>query len=81
VERIVANTLDRLPAAGEVDLYESYARSVPSSVVLAFMGLPESLWQDLQDWTDVIAERMPEPLIDLPEMARRSSAKWKPSRT
>lgn len=74
VERIVANALDRLPAAGEVDLYDSYVRSVPSSVVFAFMGLPESLWQDLQDWTDVIAERMPEPLIELPEMGKMIAA-------
>ncbi|KAA9157764.1 cytochrome P450 [Amycolatopsis acidicola] len=70
VERIVANALSRLPAAGEVDLYESYVRVIPASVVFAFMGLPEHLWQDLENWTEVIAGTMPEPLIDLPEMAK-----------
>lgn len=74
VERIVANALAGLPAAGEVDLYESYARPIPSSVVFAFMGLPEPLWQDLQNWTDAITERMPEPLIDLPEMGKMIAA-------
>ncbi|TNC29181.1 cytochrome P450 [Amycolatopsis alkalitolerans] len=74
VERIVAKALAGLPPTGEVDLYESYARSIPSSVVFAFLGLPEPVWQDLQNCTDVITERMPEPLIDLPEMGKMIAA-------
>ncbi|MBB5159459.1 cytochrome P450 [Saccharopolyspora phatthalungensis] len=74
VERIVDKAMAGLPASGEVDLYESFVRAVPASVVFAFIGLPEHLWRDLEDWTDVINETMPEPLIDLPEMGNMIQA-------
>jgi cytochrome P450 len=70
VERIVGKALAGLPAAGEVDLYESYVRAIPTSVVFAFIGLPERLWRDLEQWAEVVAATVPEPLDDLPEMGK-----------
>lgn len=68
VQEIVDHAINALPPHGEVELYEAYVRAIPTSVVFAFMGLPEHLWRDLERWSDVIAETMPEPLIDLPAM-------------
>lgn len=59
VREIVASAIDELPARGNVELYGAFVERVPARVVFSFLGLPAEDWARVQQWTDRIAETLP----------------------
>jgi cytochrome P450 len=59
VREIVAAALAELPAAGDVELYSALIERIPGRVVFSFLGLPAEDWTEVQEWTDRVAETLP----------------------
>lgn len=69
VEAIVDTAIKTLPKAGRVDLYADFVHFIPAAVVYSLIGIPEHAWIDVQAWSDVIVDTVPEPVGELPELA------------
>lgn len=69
VESIVAECLGALPDSGHIDLYAEYAHFIPSRILYALIGIPETAWRDVQQWSDAIVATVPAPTHELPEFA------------
>ncbi|MCT7658003.1 cytochrome P450 [Mycobacterium deserti] len=70
VEQIVARYVNLLPGHGSAELYSQYAHLVPAAVLLAFIGIPESDWARVQEWSDALVAHVPNNPIDLPEFGQ-----------
>lgn len=69
VNAIVDDCIRDLPKSGRVELNAAYVDRIPARVVYALIGIPESAWNQVQQWSDVVVARMPEPTHELPEFA------------
>lgn len=67
VEAIVQECVSALPKSGFVDLYESFVQFIPARILYALIGIPESDWSQVQNWSDVIVATLPNPAHELPE--------------
>ncbi|MGV0680626.1 hypothetical protein ABQE62_30905 [Mycolicibacterium fortuitum] len=67
VKEIVEDCIAGLPKAGVVDLYAEYFIFIPARILYAMIGIPESDWNQIQRWSDVVVARLPEPAHELPE--------------
>ena len=69
VVEIVQECLGVLPESGYVDLYAEYAHFIPARILYALIGIPNPLWDEVQQWSDIIVATVPEPTNELPEFA------------
>lgn len=67
VKEIVEDCIAGIPKAGVVDLYAEYFIFIPARILYAMIGIPESDWNQIQRWSDVVVARLPEPAHELPE--------------
>ena len=67
VEAIVGASAQALPESGVVDLYPAYVEKIPAAVLYAFIGIPQELWEQAQEYGDVVVNHVPAPPQDLPE--------------
>jgi cytochrome P450 len=67
VDEIVNECISGLPKAGRIDLYPNYADLIPARIVYSLIGFPKADWNHIQQRSDVIIAKMPEPTHELPE--------------
>lgn len=69
IDTIVRNALEGLPDSGTAELYEEYVHHIPAAALYALIGIPKRDWRNVQRWSDLVVERLPEPVDDLAEFA------------
>ena len=67
VDAIVQDCVGALPKSGRVDLYADYVSFIPARILYALIGIPQSSWNEVQSWSDVIVAALPGPAHELPE--------------
>ena len=56
VERIVAETLDRFPAKGEVDLMAAFCVPIPIDVIASILGVDHDRLVEFRDWSEGVIQ-------------------------
>ncbi|MFJ9381816.1 cytochrome P450 [Streptomyces sp. NPDC101455] len=60
IRQIVADAVGELPSTGQADLVHTLARVIPTRTVYAFIGIPESDWEQLQALADENNTKLPD---------------------
>jgi cytochrome P450 len=69
IERIVTDTIERLPRTGRAELYADYIHFIPVAALYTLIGIPGSDWSYVENLSDAIVAQLPVPLTELPEYA------------
>lgn len=69
VRRLVADVLDRFQPGQQIEVWADLGRPIPGRTVYAFLGIPESDWEQVQVWADVVNDHFPQVSIEMPEFA------------
>ncbi|CAJ1509982.1 cytochrome P450 [[Mycobacterium] burgundiense] len=67
VDDVVGRAIDALPSSGRADLYADYVHFIPAAVLFSLIGVPQSAWTDVQEWSDVLVSGLAGRSEDLPE--------------
>lgn len=69
VRGIVSDVLSGLKTGQDIEVWSALARVIPARTVYALIGIPETDWDRVQEWADVLNDRLPQASLDMPEMA------------
>ncbi|MBF6451102.1 cytochrome P450 [Nocardia aobensis] len=69
IDAIIDERIANLPKSGGIDLYTDYVDLIPARILYSLIGIPKSDWNRVQQWSDVVVAKMPEPTHELPEFA------------
>ena len=69
VRQIVADILNRFRPGQQLEVWADVGRPIPARTVYSFLGIPESDWQQVQGWADVVNDHFPQVSIEMPEFA------------